>query len=129
MNLLRRLEEETDAQRVAFRYVLALILMRKKMLRYDGCETKRVDVTRQAEEEGTEQAGASEDNADKTPPRVEQIEQQWWKLTPKVDVSKGPLGKWAEDETLLVLDPKLDATRITEIAEQLGEILDGELET
>jgi len=40
MNLFRRLEETQDAQRLAFRFVLGLILMRKKLLRYDGASTQ-----------------------------------------------------------------------------------------
>src|SRR5690606_30627423 len=38
LNLLRRLADATEPQRVAFRFVLALILMRRKMLRYDGTQ-------------------------------------------------------------------------------------------
>ena len=36
MNLFTRLQGEAQPQRIAFRYVLALILMRKRLLRYDG---------------------------------------------------------------------------------------------
>ena len=100
MNLLRRLEDTDDPQRLAFRYVLALILMRKKLLRYDGVETQ----------------GDSEEA------------KTFWKLTPKLDLSKGPLGKWNEDERLLVLDPRLDENGIEEVTHQLGEILDGDFE-
>ncbi len=39
VNLFRRLEEDEAADRVAFRFVLALILMRKKMLKYEGMES------------------------------------------------------------------------------------------
>lgn len=40
LSLLRRLADESDPQKLAFRFVLALILMRRKMLRYDGMVTK-----------------------------------------------------------------------------------------
>ncbi len=103
MNLLRRLEDATEPQRLAFRYVLALILMRKKLLRFDG----------------TEQHTAEQDD--------ESIEQEWWVLTPKQDVSKGHFGRWAEDDTIKVLDPHLDESQIEQVAYQLGEILDAEL--
>ena len=103
MNLLQRLADATEPQRIAFRYVLALILMRKKFLRYDGSER------REAEVEG------------------EIVTQEWWQLTPKLDLSKGPLGKWNENETIEVLDPKLDESRIEEVTQQLGEILEAEL--
>jgi hypothetical protein len=42
MNLFRRLEDADQDDRIAFRFVLALILMRKKLLRYEGSE-KRAD--------------------------------------------------------------------------------------
>jgi len=37
VNFFLRLAEETEPLRIQFRFVLALILMRKKILRYDGC--------------------------------------------------------------------------------------------
>ena len=36
MNLLKRLEDADQPDRLSFRFVLALILMRKKLLRYEG---------------------------------------------------------------------------------------------
>lgn len=40
VSFFRRLSGETEPLRVQFRFVLALILMRKRMLRYDGSETR-----------------------------------------------------------------------------------------
>ncbi len=40
MSLLKRMEDETDADKLAFRHVLALVLMRKKLLRYDAVESQ-----------------------------------------------------------------------------------------
>ena len=102
LNLLRRLEEATEPQRLAFRFVVALILMRKKLLRYDG--TDAVD-----------------------DPVGDGPVQEWWRFTPKADVSKCHFGKWAEDETLSVLDPHLDEGQIEQVTSQLGEILEAEL--
>jgi len=102
LNLLRRLEDATEPQRLAFRYVVSLILMRKKLLRYDGME-KRDD------------------------PDGDGPVQEWWAFTPKLDVSKGHFGKWNEDETLHVLDPRLDVSQIEQVTTQLGEILAAEL--
>jgi hypothetical protein len=102
MNLLERLADATEPDRLAFRYVLALILMRKKLLRYDGNDT------RTGELDG------------------EPVEQTWWKLTPKLDLAKGMLGKWHPDVRFEVLDPKLDETRIEQVMQQLGEILEAE---
>ena len=102
LNLLRRLEDATEPQRLAFRYVVALILMRKKLIRYDGTETR-------------------------DDPEGDGPVQEWWMFTPKKDVSKGHFGKWAEDETLSVLDPRLDESQIEQVTSQLGEILEAEL--
>ncbi len=100
MNLLERLAETTDPRRLAFRYVVALILMRKRLLRYDGV------------------APRSADDPD-APDR--------WLLTPKLDLSKGPLGKWDESRRLEVVDPGLDESQIEQVTQQLGEILEAEL--
>lgn len=56
INLLRRLAETDQPQRIAFRFVLTLLLMRKKLLRYDHSENR---------------SGQS--------PQTE----EWWKLTLK----------------------------------------------
>ena len=103
MNLLHRLADTEQPSRLAFRYVLALILMRKKLLRYDGT------VTRQQVVDG------------------EPVQVQWWKLVPKLDLSKGPLGKWNENDLIEVLDPKLDEVQIEQVTQQIGEILEAEL--
>lgn len=103
MNLLERLADATEPDRLAFRYVLALILMRKKLLRYDGNDIRTAEVD------------------------GEPVEQTWWKLTPKLDLAKGPMGKWHPDVSLVVLDPKLDETRVEQVMQQLGEILQAEL--
>lgn len=105
MNLLRRLEDAEQPQRIAFRFVLMLILMRKKLLRYDKTEHRPID------REGEEPGG----------------EADWWLLTPKLDLSKGPLGKWKDDETIAVLDPHLDDEQMRQVSEQIGEILNAEL--
>ncbi len=39
VNFFVRLSDEADELRIQFRFVLALILMRKRLLRYDGSET------------------------------------------------------------------------------------------
>jgi hypothetical protein len=106
MNLLRRLADADQSQRIAFRFVLALILMRKKLLRYNRSERR----------------------TERTDPQTNQpIEREWWLLTPKLDLSKGPLGKWNEEETIEVLDPNLDEEQIRQVTDQLGQILQAEL--
>ena len=104
MNLLDRLADAEQPQRIAFRFVLALILMRKKLLRYDGAEVRFPRVS------GT---------------RMEK--QEWWRLTPKLNVNKGPMSKWDEERTIEVLDPRLDEQGIREVTDQLNQILQAEL--
>ncbi len=95
-HLFGRLADETQDQRLAFRFVLALILIRKKILRYDGS--------------------------------VEVDGKTWWNITPKLDLSKGPMGKWDNQSKQQVLDPNLDDDQIQQVTEQLGEILEAEIE-
>jgi len=99
MNLLQRLGEDDRQDRVAFRFVLALILMRKKLLRYDGTETETVE--------------------DQTV--------SYWAMTPKVDVTKGHFGKWDEKNPVRITDPALDEAGIQQVTEQLGQVLEAEL--
>ncbi|MEM7576214.1 MAG: hypothetical protein AAF328_01955 [Planctomycetota bacterium] len=101
MNLMVRLADESNADRLALRHVVALILMRKKLLRYDGMD--RVDSASDPE----------------TP-------EELWLMTPKADVTKGHFGKWDETKTLRVLDPKLDAEGIERVTGQLGEVLEAD---
>ncbi len=63
MTLFRRLGEADQPERRSFRFVLGLILMRKKLLRYDG------SVERPA-------ANAAEARTE-----------EWWKMTPKGEVT------------------------------------------
>lgn len=98
MNLLERLGDAEQPQRVAFRFVLTLILMRKKLLRYDRTEIG-------------------------TPPTTPDR----WVVTPKLDLAKGPLGKWDESRTFSVIDPRLDEAGVLAVTGQLGEILQAEL--
>ncbi len=113
MNLLRRLADADQPQRIAFRFVLALILMRKKLVRYEGTQKRSETIT-----VPTENGAGSE---------VKTVEREWWVMTPKLDVRKGQFGKWNEEEQLEILDPHLDETQIQQVTEQLNEILDAEL--
>jgi hypothetical protein len=53
LNFFRRLEDTQDPQRIRFRYVLTLILMRKKILSYEGCKTSEGVETWQMRHRGT----------------------------------------------------------------------------
>lgn len=104
MNLFLRLADADQPQRAAFRFVLGLVLMRKKCLRYNGTTRRPVS----------------------GPPDESQYE-DWWQVTAKLDLSKGPLGRWNEDEQLEMLDPHLDEQQIQQVTEQLSEVLEAEL--
>ena len=102
MNLLRRLEDAEEAPRINLRFVVALILMRKKLLRYEGSD-ERDDPT----------GGGPV--------------QPWWRFTPKLDVSKGHFGKWNQDELIEVRDPQLTEDEIRAVTGELDAVLEGEL--
>lgn len=90
LNLFRRLEDTDQEERLAFRFVLGLILMRKRVLRYEATEKREEDT-------------------------------EWWLLTAKAPQPG------AERESLAVLNPHLDDERITQVTEQLSQILEAEL--
>ncbi len=113
MNLLRRLADAEQEQRLAFRFVLALILMRKKLLRYEGSEKRTATILTK--------------NEDGSDGEAKTIEREWWIMTPKLDAKKGHFGKWNEEDKLEILDPHLDEAQIQSVTQQLNEILDSEL--
>ena len=104
MNLFLRLGDSDNDERLAFRFVLGLILMRKKMLRYDRTEMR-----------------------DSATPDDRKSSGEWWIVTPKVDVTKGIFGKWDDDNPAEMFNPDLDEAQVQQVSEQLGEILEGEL--
>lgn len=61
MSLFRRLDDTSDEQKLCFRFVLGLILMRKKLLRYEGSE-KRPNQGEQG---------------------AEPIVEEWWRMQPR----------------------------------------------
>lgn len=83
-DLLVRLADVTEPPKVAFRFVLGLILMRKRLLVY---ESTRKDGDREI-----------------------------WTMRLR-----------GRDDTLELVDPKLDENRMKEVSEQLGQILQQEL--
>ncbi len=85
LNFFTRLGGEAEPVRVNFRFVLALVLMRKKLLMYDGSRKN---------EDGTEV----------------------WHMHIK-----------GEEQVQEVTNPRLDETKIAEVSQNLGEILQGEL--
>lgn len=98
--LMLSMDDATEDKQLAFRYVLALILLRKKLLRHDG-------IDRREQEDGPVK--------------------DYWQFTPKLDIAKGHFGKWNEDATFEVLDPHITEGEILGVTEQLGQVLELDL--
>ena len=98
--LMLSMEDATEDKQLAFRYVLALILLRKKLLRHDG-------IDRREQDDGPVQ--------------------DFWQFTPKLDIAKGHFGKWNEDMKFEVLDPHITEDEIAGVTEQLGQVLELDL--
>lgn len=98
--LLLSMEDASENKQLAFRYVLALILLRKKLLRHDG-------IDRREQEDGPVQ--------------------DYWQFTPKLDIAKGHFGKWNEQGRFEVLDPHITEGEIAGVTEQLGQVLELDL--
>lgn len=117
MNLIHRLADAEQPQRIAFRFVLTLIMMRKKLVRYDTTEYR--DSAPPAKSEAEAQSDAQDS--------PEPAKEEWWILTEKVDLAKGPMGKWNESSQIQVMNPQLDDEGIAQVTDQLNEILQAEL--
>ena len=95
--LFERLAEATEPAKVAFRFVLGLILMRKRLVVYDST---RHDPAPPAQDGATE------------PPGPRDV----WVVRMK-----------GRTDLLDLVDPKLDESQMAEVSQQLGEILNEEL--
>ncbi len=89
VNFFLRLEDETEPLRIQFRFVLALILMRKRLLRYDnstvedGVETWQMTLVREKTEHRVVNPRLTDD-------QIDGVSQQ---LTA---ILHGDMGQWAE---------------------------------
>jgi hypothetical protein len=97
MDLFERLAGDERPQRVAFRFVLGLILLRKKLLRFAG-------------RTGDGPAGA--------PGHVRGGEERWLMI---------PRGALPEDPPIAVINPHLSDDDVRDLTEQLSEVLQSEL--
>jgi hypothetical protein len=95
MDVFTRMEEKTEPQEIRFRFVLALILMRKRLLRYEASEP--LQVAQGAEGRASETAGP---------------QSEVWRMTPR-----------GADKAVQVINPHLTAEQITEVSQQLSAIL------
>jgi hypothetical protein len=104
LDVFSRMEGRTEPQEIRFRFVLALILMRKRLLKYEGMEDPLAPPT------------GSHDPA--APKPVET-----WRMIPKIpDPTGAPGGTWAPSP-VHVINPHLTAEQITEVSQQLSAIL------
>lgn len=87
VNLFHRLEDDDQPTRMAYRFIIGLILMRKRLLKCDLVE----------ERDG----------------------QPVWMMRPK--------GMPPDSPKIAMIDPGLDETQSREVADQLGDILRGDL--
>ena len=95
LDIFLRLEQDQRPERQAFRFVLALILLRRRMLRSVGREQVRV--------------------ADPSPGGTD-VSREVWLLQPRGAIEGAP--------PLRVVDPRLTEADLATIAEQLGEVVE-----
>jgi hypothetical protein len=105
VDVFQRMESKTEPQEVRFRFVLALILMRKRLLKYEGTEPTPETPP------PVEGADPSAEPAPK-PPEI-------WRMQPKAQEGWG--------SAVHVVNPHLTPDQITEVAQQLSAILAEEL--
>jgi len=99
MDLFERLSEDTREKRIAFRFILALILMRKRLLRY----------VRRGNAGNAGNAGDAGNKGDN----------EIWFMRPKGSDPDSPL--------IEVINPQLNEEDIRELSDQLTEVLQGEI--
>ncbi len=85
MSFFERLESETDQEKIDFRFVLALVLMRKRLLKYLGS-------------------------------KIEDSKEVW------------QLRNMSTKKELELINPEIDEQRIESLEDQIGQIMQGELE-
>jgi hypothetical protein len=93
VDVFGRMEGRTEPQEIRFRFVLALILMRKRLLKYEGMEE------------------AEQQNGGKTPQEGGKAP-EIWRMVPR-----------GQEKPVHVVNPHLTAEQITEVSQQLSAIL------
>ena len=112
-NLFARLEDETEPLRVRFRFVLALILMRKRLLRYeqsirrDGEEVWEMVLTRDKSSHSAVNPGLTDD-------QIEGVSEQLSAIL------HGDMGEWAKQREDSQVDPQ------DECCEECEDVAPGE---
>jgi hypothetical protein len=93
VDVFQRMEGKNEPQEVRFRFVLALILMRKRLLKYEGMEEAQKQEASSQEQEGTKA------------PEV-------WRMVPR-----------GSEAAVQVINPHLTEEQIAEVSQQLSAIL------
>lgn len=101
LDIFLRLEDDARPERQAFRFVLALILLRRRMLRSVGRERE-----------------ASAASGEGSEPAERPAEREIWLLLPRGAAPGTP--------PIRVVDPRLGDADLAAIAEQLGEVVAGD---
>jgi hypothetical protein len=108
MDVFSRMEGKTEPQEIRFRFVLALILMRKRLLKYEGMEENPKPAALPSQP-----GAASPPSAPPAPPGPPGPAPEVWKMLPRGENAK----------LTHVINPHLTAEQITEVSQQLSAIL------
>jgi hypothetical protein len=119
MDVFQRMEGKSEPQEVRFRFVLALILMRKRLLKYEGMATATEATSQIATGAAASASSPTETESPPTPPAPPP---EVWRMLPK---SSEPAGGWGTPVD--VVNPHLTEQQITEVSQQLSAILAEEL--
>ncbi len=107
MDVFQRMEGKSQPQEIRFRFVLALILMRKRLLKYEGMEEAK-DERRKTKDER-----CSQDSTVRAPDSVAAASApEIWRM-----LSRGA------QQPVHVVNPHLTADQITDVSQQLSAIL------
>ncbi|MCC5830352.1 MAG: hypothetical protein JJU36_12985 [Phycisphaeraceae bacterium] len=112
LSLFARLGEPDQKHRAPFRFVLGLILMRKRLIRHVDT---RIEEVADLEPEAASAPACDEPLAREDAPSVPSapVRREFWVVTVR-----------GESEPVELLDPKLDDQRIEEVMDELNQILD-----
>jgi hypothetical protein len=117
VDVFQRMEGKTEPQEERFRFVLALILMRKRLLKYES--TVMVDAKPNAAPAASSAPAADAGgSAEGSPPTAAPSPIEVWRMLPK---ATEPGGGWGA--AVDVVNPHLTEQQITEVSQQLSEIL------
>ena len=99
IDVFTRMEDKKEPQEIRFRFVLALILMRKRLLKYEATDPTPIV----APTDPSPGAGQTPDPSPKP---------ETWRMIPR-----------GSDKPVEVINPHLDANQISEVSQQLSAIL------